>query len=404
MTERAIIHVDMDAFYAAVEVLDDARLDGLPVIVGGTPAGRGVVAAASYEARAFGVQSAMSAARAHRLCPTGVFRPPRPTRYRAISRRVFALLAEYTPLVEPLSIDEAFLDVSGSRRLYGPPVAIATELKRRIRTEIGLTASFGVAPNKFLAKLASELEKPDGLVVIGAEEAASRLAPLPVWRIWGVGPAANRALARLGVRTVADLRAVPLERLRGVFGERADRLLRLAWGEDDRPVVPQQAPKSVGHETTFVADIADEGRLIGVLDELVEAVARRLRRWGGTARTVTVKARYPDFTTVTRSRSLAEPTAVSVVIRTAARELFRERLGRRGRPLRLLGVSVSNLALQPGGPGDLFEADDRQRQSRLDALLDQAHGRYPGLLRRGAAHGTMHPPGAEPPFAKHDTD
>lgn len=381
--QRSILHVDMDAFFASVEVLDDPSLAGRPVIVGGTPEGRGVVAAASYEARRYGVRSAMNAAQARRLCPDGVFLPPRRDRYVEISRAVFAVFADVTPLVEPLSIDEAFLDVTGCRRLFGPPEAIGRGLKRRIRDEIGLTASVGVAPNKFLAKLASDLEKPDGLVVVPADDVAGFLAPLPVGRLWGVGKVADEALAGLGIRTIADLRAYRREALLARFGDHGRHLLELAWGRDDRPVVPDHEAKSIGNETTFSRDIADGAILQAVLDDLVDSVAGRLRRQGLVARTVTLKARYPDFATPTRSLSLPEATDATLVLREAARTLLNDRLGRGGRPLRLVGVTASNLAPAGGGQASLFADPDRERQRTLDGVVDRVQDRFGQVLRRG---------------------
>ena len=384
--DRAILHLDMDAFYASVEVLDDPSLRGRPVIVGGTPEGRGVVAAASYEARRHGVHSAMSAAMARRLCPDGVFLRGRMDRYQEVSRAIFAIFADVTPLVEPLSIDEAFLDVTGCRRLFGPAPEIGLRLKERIRTEVGLTASVGVAGNKFLAKLASDLQKPDGFVVIPADGARELLAALPVGRLWGVGKVAEQTLADLGIRTVADLlaaREVVLAR----FGDHGRHLLELAVGHDERPVVPVHEARSIGNETTFAADIADRQQLQDVLDELADKVARRLRSHGLVARTVTVKARYADFSTPTRALTLPQATAATVELRDAARLLLHQRLGRAGRPLRLLGVTASNLAPAGRGQGQLFPDPGQQRQEVLDQVVDQVHDRWGALLRRGLAAG-----------------
>lgn len=389
-TERAILHVDMDAFYASVEVLDDPSLKGRPVIVGGTPEGRGVVAAASYEARRCGVHSAMGAGLARRLCPDGVFLHCRMDRYQEVSRAIFALFTEVTPLVEPLSIDEAFLDVTGCRRLFGPAPDIGRRLKERIRAEIGLTASVGVATNKFLAKLASDLEKPDGFVVIPADGARRLLAALPVSRLWGVGKVAEQTLADLGIRTVADLLAAR-ETVLARFGDHGRHLLELAAGQDERPVIPVHEARSIGNETTFAADIADPQQLQDVLDGLADKVARRLRSHGLVARTVTVKARYADFSTPTRALSLPVATAATVELRDAARLLLQERLGRAGRPLRLLGVTASNLAPADSGQGRLFSDPGQQRQEALDQVVDRVHDRWGALLRRGLAPGGRNP-------------
>jgi DNA polymerase-4 len=392
---RAIIHVDMDAFYASVEVMDHPELAGKPVIVGGTPEGRGVVAAASYEARTFGVHSAMSSYRAHQLCPHGVFLTPRMSRYAEVSREVFRILESYTPLVEPLSIDEAFLDVTGSRALFGSPEEIGRAIKRRIRGEIGLVASVGVAPNKFLAKLASDLEKPDGFVVITQAEAAARLAPLPVSRLWGVGKVTEAAMRRVGIHTIGDVARADEATLERLAGSYAARLRLLALGIDDREVVPDGEAKSIGAENTFARDIADADALRVELDVLSERVAVRARAEGMAGHTVNLKARYADFTTVTRAMTLPEPTFDSVVIRDAARELLEHRLGRRGRALRLLGVSLSNLVHAGEVTPDLFETVRPSRTTRnraLDGVMDALRERFGSKaiqrgVRRGGRHG-----------------
>ncbi len=394
---RAVLHVDMDAFYASVEVLDDPSLRGRPVIVGGTPEGRGVVAAASYEARRFGVRSAMSAARARQLCPDGVFIRPRPDRYFEVSRVIMAILRGYTPLVEPLSIDEAFLDVSGCRRLLGTPPVIAAAIKLRVKAETGLTASVGAAANKFLAKLASDLEKPDGLVVIEPAQGRARIAPLPIERLWGVGKVASVQLREAGCATIGDLLRLDAAALEARLGPHVHHLRELATGSDDRPVVPTHEAKSVGNEVTFAEDIADAAQLRAVSDELADKVARRLRADDLRARTVVLKARYPDFTTLTRSVTLPEATNGGVEIRDAARDLLERRLGRGRRPLRLLGVTAANLVHpgeMPAAQGTLFGEPGRERNERVDRVLDEVAGRFGPLLRRGA--GTAPEPAPDP--------
>ena len=381
--DRAILHIDMDAFFASVEVLDDPSLKGKPVMVGGTPEGRGVVAAASYEAREFGVHSAMSAARAVKLCPDGIFLRGRMDRYAEISRQVFAVFEDYTPLVEPLSIDEAFLDVTGSRRLFGSAEELGRIIKERVLVEIGLVASVGLAANKFLAKLASDLEKPDGFVVIPPGEARALLASLPIGKLWGVGKVAEKQMHRFGIRKVGDLLAVPPELLIEQFGDHAAGLLELAVGHDERPVIPVHEAKSIGNETTFREDISDAGHLQDVLDYLAAKVGRRLRSHGFMARTVTLKARYPDFTTHTRSETLPCPSDSSIDLREAARRLLSDKLGRRGRPLRLIGVTASNLVRQNEGQGRLFPDPDRERDRKLDRIMDRVHGKFGPMLRRG---------------------
>jgi DNA polymerase-4 len=381
--DRAILHVDMDAFYASVEVLDDPSLKGKPVMVGGTPEGRGVVAAASYEARKYGVHSAMSAARAVKLCPDGIFLRGRMERYAEISQQVFAIFDDFTPLVEPLSIDEAFLDVTGCRRLFGSAEQVGRSIKQRILDEVGLVASVGLASNKFLAKLASDLDKPDGFVIIPPAEARDLLASLPIGKLWGVGKVAEKQMHRFGIRKVGDMLAIPPDLLIAQFGDHAAHLLELAVGHDERPVIPLHDAKSIGNETTFREDIADAMHLQDILDELAAKVARRLRSHGFLARTVTLKARYPDFTTHTRSETLPEPSDSSVDIRDTARRLLEVKLGRKGRALRLIGVTASNLVPPGQGQGQLFVDVDRERDRKLDRIMDRIHGKYGPMLKRG---------------------
>jgi DNA polymerase-4 len=366
----------MDAFYASIEILENPALRGLPVIVGGAAERRGVVAAASYEVRKYGVHSAMSSYRARQLCPNAVFITPRMEHYADYSRKIFAILREYTPLVEPLSIDEAFLDVTLSRGLFGPATDIGRAIKRRIRHEVGLTASVGVAPNKFLAKLASDLEKPDGFVVITAENAAARLAPLPVSKLWGVGEVAERELAKLGVHTIRHLLALPVDRLENVVGSYAPRLKQLAQGIDDRPVVVGEESKSIGSETTFAEDIADDDPLRAILERQAARVARRLRKEGYRAHTIHIKARFADFTTVTRAATIPIATSATQAIVKTARELFATRLDRQGRSLRLLGVSASGLVRPVEGEPELFPDRERERNERIDHLLDALQEKY----------------------------
>jgi DNA polymerase-4 len=374
----------MDAFYASVEVMDDPSLAGKPVIVGGTPEGRGVVSAASYEARRYGVHSAMSAYRAKKLCPDGVFVRPRMSRYVEISKRIRAIFHDFTPLVEPISLDEAFLDVTGSRRLFGTAVEIGREVKRRILDEVGLVASVGVAPNKYLAKLASDLDKPDGFVVITRENARELLADLPVRRLWGVGKQTQKLLAKKGIHTIGDVTSTPLEDLEARLGVLARRLKNLALGVDHRPVVADWEAKSISNERTFAADIGDAGELREIADTLSEMVAKRLRKSGLLAQTVQIKARYPDFTTPTRAVTLAEPTELTQIIRDAARDLLENKLDRKGRPLRLLGVGVSNFVHPEEETGELFADGDREKSANVDHLIDDLQDRFGSdVIRRG---------------------
>jgi DNA polymerase-4 len=385
-TERFILHVDMDAFFASVEQLDDPALRGKPVLVGGRGR-RGVVAAASYEARRFGCRSAQPTAVALRLCPHAVVLRPRGARYRELSDRVMSILESTSPLVQPISIDEAFVDVTGSIPLLGPAVGIAKTIRARIREETGLTASVGVAPNKFLAKLASDLNKPDGLTIIEPGRVHDTLDPLPVSKLWGVGPAAEKSLARLGVRTIGDLRAVPEPALAARLGDFGHHLARLARGEDDRPVHADHEAKSISHEQTFAEDLRDPDEVRRVMLAQCEDVARRLRRHHRLARTVTVKIRFGDFETITRAEGLGEPTDLTETIWAAARALFDRWTRESFRPVRLIGVGVSHLTDPASGRQlGLFEADRDERGSRLDSITDAIIARHgKGAIRRAGA-------------------
>ena len=379
-----ILHVDMDAFYASVEELDDPGLVGQPVVVGGTPDGRGVVAAANYAARHYGIHSAMPAARARRLCPHAVFIRSRMDRYVEVSVELRGIFARYTPLVEPLSLDEAFLDVTSSLRLFGDGLAIARRIKGEIREELGLVASVGVAPNKFLAKLASDLDKPDGLVVVPTDAIEAFLEPLPVSRLWGVGKVSNRDLAAMGVHTIGDLRRLPEDLLVSRFARTAAHLMRLARGIDDRRVVPDRDAKSISHETTFAIDIDDVEVLRSWLLELTEQVATRLRRQGLRGRTVFIKVRYADFHTVTRSESLDAPSNVTRELYLTAARLLQAQLARSPQPVRLLGMGASVVTGEELEQGQLFEAEAREQQRRIDTVVDSIKSRFGHrALRRG---------------------
>lgn len=380
-----IIHVDMDAFFASVECLDRPELVGRPIVVGGRPESRGVVAAASYKARRYGIHSAMSSWRALKLCPELVFLRPRLRRYQEVSRHIFRIFGAYTDRFEPISIDEAFLDVTGSHRLFGPAERIGRTIKERIQREVGLIASVGVAPNKFLAKLASDLEKPDGFVAIQADEVERVLGPLPVDRLWGVGPATTRILERLGIRRVRDLWDYPAGSLGRVMGvAAAESLLRLAHGLDERPVRPPSENKSIGAEETFAHDLTDPASLAIQVRKLVDRVARRLRRRRLSTRTVTLKIRDAHFHTVTRTRTLRVPTAATLSIRAAALDLLEQYLlGHRG-PFRLLGVAISNLEPEGQGQGDLFMDNQDTSAIDIDRLIDDLQDRYgPEMIGRG---------------------
>ncbi len=378
---RTILHLDLDAFYASVEQLDDPSLRGRPVIVGG-PSRRGVVCAASYEARRFGVRSAMPTARARRLCPDGVFLPPRFERYGALSDQVFGIYRRYTPLVEPLSLDEAFLDVTRSRALHGGGAEIARAIKASVRGECGLTVSAGVADVKLAAKIASDLGKPDGLVLVPPGGTAEFLAPLPASRLWGVGHVTEEALRRIGIATIGDLARTPEAALAAAVGaSHASALRGLARGDDPREVVPDEAAKSIGAEETFGEDLRGEEALLPELLAQAARVGRRLRAAGLAGHVVTLKVKYADFTLVTRRVTLDRPTDGDRAVFEAARGL----LGRvdLGQAVRLTGISVSGFAgAGERGQLDLFDAGrpppsrDEQRRKALDTAIDALADRF----------------------------
>jgi DNA polymerase IV len=339
---RRILHCDMDCFYAAVHVRDDPSLAGRPVVIGGSPQGRGVVAAANYEARRFGVHSAMPAAQAVRLCPQAVFLKPEFSRYRDESEEIFAIFRDLTPVVQPASLDEAYLDVTEYLEPWGSATAIAKEIRRRVREERRLAVSVGVGPNRLIAKIASDYHKPDGLTVVKPHRVQEFLDPLPVRRLHGVGPATEKALRNLGVETIADLRGLELPVLERRFGSHGRGLWNFARGIDPRPVRTHYRRKSLGHEHTYAQDIASLERMDGELEGLAEKVASGLSRREIAARTLTLKVRYPDFTTLTRSRTLDHPTATASEIAEIARALLRQtEAGQRA--VRLLGLTGSGL-------------------------------------------------------------
>ncbi len=371
MAQRTIIHADMDAFYASVEVLDNPSLRGKPVIVGGRRDERGVVSAASYEARRFGVHSAMPLRTASRKCPHGVFLPVRPDRYRDLSEKVMAIFADYTPQVEPISLDEAFLDLTASAAAFGDGPKIARLIKDRVRDEIGLVVSVGVATNKLCAKVASDLCKPDALVVVPPGDEAAFLAPLPIRRLWGVGPQAQAALGDYGVTTIGQLAAIPPGTLHRRFGRHGDDLAARARGEDRSPVQTMHAPKSVGHEHTFDTDTADVGRLEATLLDLAESVASRLRRHDLAAGTVQLKLRYEGFETLTRQAPLPRQTRESAPLYAATLALLRKTLVA-GRGVRLIGLTAINLA----GTQQLTLFDSPERKDRLTRSIDVVRDKF----------------------------
>lgn len=380
-----IIHIDMDAYYASVEIRDNPQLADKPVVIGGSPTGRGVVSTANYIARKFGVHSAMPTSQAVRLCPHAVLIRPRMDYYAAISKQIRDIFHSYTDLVEPLSLDEAFLDVTGSRRLFGDAVTVAKQIKSRIATEVGLTASAGVAPNKFLAKVASDLEKPNGLVVVDPEGIQAFLDPLPVSRVWGVGAQTQKKLESYGVHTIAHLRQLSLEVLKSAFGINSDHFWRLSRGLDTRAVVPDRDAKSISHETTFHQDLTDPEALRAWLLDLTDQVARRLRRHKLVGRTVHLKIRYSNFETITRSRTLDEPTNATDTLARLASELFSQSQLSFNRGIRLIGMGVDKLSFNRPIQLSLFDQADSERSKRIDKATDEIRDKFGKLaLKRGS--------------------
>lgn len=379
-----ILHVDMDAFYASIEERDHPELVGLPVIVGGTPEGRGVVAAANYVVRKYGVRSAMPTATALRLCPQAVVLPPRIGYYAEVSAQIREILDRYTPSVEPLSLDEAFLDVTGSLPLFGSAIEIARKIKHDIQATLCLTASVGVAPNKFLAKIASDLRKPDALVVVDPDQIQAFLDPLPVGRLWGVGRVTGRVFEQMGIETIGQVRSLTVEELHRRFGKLAEHLWQLAHGVDDRRVVADREAKSISHETTFATDLGDPELLRAWLLELVEQVACRSRRQHLYGRTVQLKLRFSDFETITRSRTLPESTHHTRDIWEAAAQLLEDGLSARNLEVRLIGVGLSGLESGHLRQKSLFADEKHTREARLDSVQDEIQERFgAAALRRG---------------------
>jgi len=375
--QKAILHLDVDAFYPSVEVLDNPELKGKPVIVGGTRA-RGVVSSASYEARTFGVHSAQPVATAIRLCPKGIFLPVRMARYKEVSSQVFKIFHHFTPLVEPLSIDEAFLDVTDSTRLFGEPKEIAATIKRMVQEETGLTISAGLAPSKFVAKIASDLEKPDGLTVVLPGQVQAFLNPLPIDKMWGVGKQTQSRLHGLGIRTIGDLGRFPAKALEKKLGKQGVKMHQLALGIDERDVCPFSEIKSIGHEETFSQDILEEAAARKEILFLSQKVARRMRRKGLSGRTITLKVKYNDFVQVTRSVTLPALTCDGYILfATACGLMEKTDVGRK--PVRLLGVSVSQLshASAPAEQLSLFQENETlSKRKDLNAALDSVSEKF----------------------------
>ncbi len=370
---RKILHVDMDAFYASVEQRDDPSLLGKPVVVGGSPNSRGVVSAASYEARKFGIHSAMPLAEALRRCPQATFLPVNGRKYREVSLQIREIFLAYTPMVEPLSLDEAFLDVTGSTSLFGPANTIALTIKRRIQQELNLTASVGLACNKFLAKLASDLRKPNGFVIVPPDRIQEFLDPLSVERIWGVGKKTAEQLHDFNIKTIRDLRNLEQGYLTRLFGVSGNQLFQLAQGIDDRPVESDRMVKSIGRETTFATDVADlEVLKTALLTQAID-VGRSLRKEDFKGKTITLKVRYDDFRTVSRSRTLSRATNLDNVIYQEACTLLQEVSLKQ--PLRLIGVTLHNLTDQIEDQLSLFEEPQMDHET-LSKVLDFVKEKY----------------------------
>lgn len=380
---RVILHVDMDAFFASVAQLDDARLRGKPVVVGGHSLRRGVVSSASYEARAFGVRSAMPLYQALERCPKAVVVPADMPRYREIHRQLRAVWGRYSPLVEVASFDEAYLDLTGTEALLGPPREVARALQKAVLDETGLTCSVGVGANKLVAKVASKRYKPHGLCVVPPGDEASWLAGLPLTDLHGLGPKTAAKLHAIGVHRVDQLLAVPEAELTRYMGPLGHHLARMARGEDDRPVTPESPSKSHGAETTFRHDLVEPERLKAVMLDLVQEVAFRLRQDGVLARTVTIKIRYDDFETITRARTLAEATDDDLALGEAARDLL-ARHAQPGRPVRLLGVQATSLTTL--AQLSWLGAQKREERQRLNQALDRLRDRHGLWVVSRASH------------------
>lgn len=375
-TSRRIIHLDMDAFYASVEILDNPALQGLPVVVGGS-GNRGVVCAASYEARKFGVHSALPILTARKLCPHGVFLPVRMARYQEISAQIMEIFLRFTPLVEPLSLDEAFLDVTASQSLMGKAEDIAREIRTLVRETLGLTVSAGVASTKLVAKIASDLNKPDGLTIVPEGMEEEFLAPLPIGRLWGVGRTTREALAMIGVKNIGDLSRIPLAMLTAKFGKGGILMHESAKGIDLRPVEPRQDAKSIGHEETFTEDLRDKKKIEQELLALCCKVGKRARSHGVAGRTVSIKVKYRDFVQVTRSLTLSAPVADDKSLyQTGQLLLAKTEVGIR--PIRLLGISLANLIpTKASGQLPLFaQGLDKTKDRLLYEAIDTISNRY----------------------------
>ncbi len=378
--QRAIIHIDMDAFYASVEQRDNPELKGKPVIIGGSVESRGVVSTASYEARKYGVHSAMPMAEAHRLCPNGVYLPVDMQKYRLVSHQIMDIFHRFTPEVEAISLDEAFLDVTASQKLFGTAEEIGREIKRLIKTELNLTASVGLSYNKFLAKLASDMDKPDGFYQIGPEELESKVWPLPVRRMMGVGGKTAQLLEGMGVRTIGQLAKMNMGLLEHILGKQGIMMYEVANGVDNRMVEPVRESKSVGRETTFPKDISERYVLETILFTLADDVCHTLRATNLKGRTVSIKIRYPDFRSITRAQTLDGYTSSFEPVFEAVKQLM-EHNYKDGTPVRLIGVTVSGLKKDDEiiEQQDLFsDGGAQKKQAALNSVMDKINEKYGG--------------------------
>lgn len=382
MIGTRIIHVDMDAFFASVEQRDNPSLKGLPLAVGGKAEVRGVIATASYEARKFGVRSAMPTATAIKLCPDLVLLPPDHRKYARVSKELMDILYRYTPVIEPVSLDEAFMDVTGSVKLFGSAVEIGKRIQIDIKGILNLTASVGIGPNKLMAKLASDWQKPEGLTVIDERDVEAFLSGLPVSYLWGVGPQTVERLKKIGVTKVSELREVGYDYLVKQFGVAGERLHQMARGIDSRPVEAERKAKSVGREITFPEDVGDRRVLLDTLFDMSEDVCRILRRQGLSCQGVTIKIKYPDFKIVTRTQTLGDSTSDGILVYKAAEQLLNHNWN--GTSVRLIGISCSRLNFRQSGQGCLFFDGEKERRNKLDTVVDSLLDRYgEGTLVRG---------------------
>lgn len=379
-----ILHCDLDAFFASVEQLDNPSLRGKPVVVGGDIHSRGVVSTCSYEARKFGIRSAMPAAQAYRLCPRAVFLPVNMSRYLEISKRVFSILSRYSPIIEIVSIDEAFLDISGCSRLYGSPEKIGCLIKEQVYSELGLTISVGISYNKFLAKLASDMDKPDGLRIITESQALELLRPLPVWRIWGIGQKTQQRLDRMGINTIGDIQDLPPGWLEDKLGSAGRLFWELAHGIDRRAVEPGRERKSLGREETFPQDINDITYLEKLIAQFAAELCKTLRREELLAASITIKLRYSNFKTITRSKSIT-PCNSDIIVTQIADELLHHSYNNK-QPLRLFGLSLGHLSPTSDlEQGSLFGPQFNTDHNNIDRLMDEIRERFgPEAINRAS--------------------